>query len=112
MVGRIPESLRDVGPVAFLHVDLNNAVSEEHAVRHFWPRMSDGGVMVFDDYGFVGYEEQRASADRLAQELGFSVLALPTGQGLVVRHGQRQPWPDAPDAPPTVSEAPPEGTRR
>lgn len=85
MVGRIPEVLTDTGPVAFLHVDLNNAVSEEHAVRHFWPSLSPGGAMIFDDYGFGGYEPQRESADRLAAELGFEIFSLPTGQGLVLR---------------------------
>jgi hypothetical protein len=41
--------------------------------------------MIFDDYGFQGYETQREAADRLGEELGFRVLALPTGQGLVLR---------------------------
>jgi O-methyltransferase len=85
MVGRIPEVLTDIGPVAFLHVDLNNAVVEEHAVRFFWAKVAPGGVMVFDDYGFEGYELQRESADRLAAELDFQILSLPSGQGLAIR---------------------------
>ncbi|MGH2833174.1 MAG: TylF/MycF/NovP-related O-methyltransferase [Solirubrobacteraceae bacterium] len=85
MIGRIPEVLADTGPVAFLHIDLNNAVAEEHAVRFFWPKVVLGGAMIFDDYGFEGYEQQRESADRLAAELGFRILSLPSGQGLVIR---------------------------
>jgi hypothetical protein len=85
VVGRIPETLGEVERVAFLHVDLNHAAPEEAAIRHFWPRLAVGGVMVLDDYGFEGYERQRVAADRLSHELGFSVLALPTGQGLVVK---------------------------
>ena len=87
VVGEIPATLDDVqvDEVAFLHVDLNHASAEEAAVRHFWPRLVAGGMLVFDDYGFQGFEESRESADRLGDELGYSVLTLPTGQGLVVK---------------------------
>jgi len=84
-VVQIPGGLVDVGPVAFLHVDLNHADSEGAAVRHFWPQLATGSVMAFDDYGFQGFEASRESADRLGRELGYSVLTLPTGQGLVVK---------------------------
>jgi hypothetical protein len=86
VVGRIPDSLAESPEqVAFLHVDLNAATAEEAAVRHFWPRLSRGAVMLFDDYGFAGHEAQRIAADRLGDELGYRILSLPTGQGLVVK---------------------------
>jgi Methyltransferase domain len=85
VIGAIPYTLLDTGRVAFLHVDLNNAAAEEAVVRHFWPRLAPGALIIFDDYGFAGYEAQREAADRLGRELGFQVLALPTGQGLVLR---------------------------
>jgi hypothetical protein len=85
VVGRIPETLSAIGPVAFLHVDLNHPAAEEQAVRHFWPALSEGAIVIFDDYGNQAYRAQEATTDRLGKELGFSVLALPTGQGLVVR---------------------------
>lgn len=71
--------------VAFLHVDMNVPEPEEAAVPHFWPLMPSGGVIVFDVYVFASYPESRATADRLAGELGFSILASATGQGLVVK---------------------------
>jgi hypothetical protein len=85
VVGTVPGTLLETAPVAFLHIDMNNARAEEAAVRHFWPRLAPGAPMVFDDYGFAGYEAQREGADELADELGFSILSLPTGQGLVIR---------------------------
>jgi hypothetical protein len=85
VIGRIPATLRDTAPVAFLHVDLNHPDPEEAAVRHFWPRLAAGAPVIFDDYGFPGYETQRGAVDRLGRELGFQVLSLPTGQGLVIR---------------------------
>lgn len=87
VVGRVPDSLTKVliGKVAFLHVDMNHPEPEAAAVRHFWPELSVGGIIIFDDYGFPGYEASRESADRLGRELGFDILCLPTGQGLVVK---------------------------
>jgi hypothetical protein len=85
IVGRIPETLRDTQQVAFLHVDLNDAAAEESVVRHFWPRLLPSACLVFDDYGRIGYEQEGEAAARVATDLGFSVLALPTGQGLVIK---------------------------
>ena len=85
VIGKIPDTLLDTGPIAFLHVDLNHAAAEEAAVRHFWPKLTAGAPVIFDDYGFQGYEAQREAADRLGDELGFRVLTLPNGQGLVLR---------------------------
>jgi hypothetical protein len=64
---------------------MNHPIPEEAAVRHFWPKLAAGGVVVFDDYGFEGYEAQREAADQVGRELGFSVLSLATGQGLVIK---------------------------
>ena len=87
VVGRIPETLQDItiDRVAFLHIDMNSPAPEAAAVRHLWPLLVPGGLMIFDDYGFGPYEASRDSADRLADELGFTVLACPTGQGVVVK---------------------------
>jgi hypothetical protein len=85
VIGKIPGTLLDAGPIAFLHVDLNYAPAEEAVVRHFWPKLSPGALVIFDDYVYVGYEAVHEAVDRLGRELGFRVLALPTGQGLVLR---------------------------
>lgn len=37
---------------AFVHVDVDLYESVRHACDFFYPRMSSGGIMVFDDYGF------------------------------------------------------------
>jgi predicted O-methyltransferase YrrM len=75
----------DVGPVAFIHIDMNRPSPEEAAMRHFWPRLNPGGVMVLDDYAYVGFESSHRSANRVAADLGFSIVALPTGQGLAIK---------------------------
>ncbi len=85
VVGRVPGTLSEIPeqPIAFLHIDMNNAQAEEAAVRHL--ALVSGGIVILDDYGFPGYEESRANADRLGASLGFHILALPTGQGLAMK---------------------------
>ena len=84
--GTIPEVLPRVGAtqVAFLHIDLNCAMPERAALLHFWPRLPPGAVVLLDDYCYQGHEEQAAAIDSAAREVGASVLALPTGQGLII----------------------------
>ena len=75
----------DVSALAFLHLDLNAASPELAALEFFWPRISSGGVILLDDYAYVGYEAQKTAVDELGTKIGFSTLSLPTGQGLIVK---------------------------
>ena len=85
--GRIPESLSSVkvDQVAFLHIDMNHPSPETAALRHFWPLVSSGGVVVLDDYGFAAHRVQRQAIDVVAREFDMNILALPTGQGVIVK---------------------------
>ncbi len=85
--GMIPDSLQlvEIGPISYLHVDLNLAYPERKAMEFFWDRLSPGAMMLLDDYGFKYYDAQKASADEFARSVGKSVLELPTGQGLVIK---------------------------
>lgn len=85
--GKVPDVLADVAPqtIAFLHVDMNNAQAERGALDVLFDRISPGGMIVFDDYGWNGYREQKLVADTFMRQRGLAVLELPTGQGLVVK---------------------------
>lgn len=85
--GEVPRVLPDSGvrSVAFLHIDMNCALPEREALRYFWPLLSDGGVVLFDDYTYFGHDALTVAIDAVAAEIGASVLALPTGQGLIVK---------------------------
>jgi hypothetical protein len=71
--------------VAFLHLDMNCALPERSALEFFWPRLSLGGVVLFDDYTYFGHNSQTEEIDAAARSLGIRILALPTGQGLIVK---------------------------
>ena len=85
--GQVPEVLEtmDVGAVAFLHLDLNCAYPERAALAFFWNRLSPGAYVLLDDYAYLGHTCQAQELDALADSLGFEILALPTGQGLIVK---------------------------
>lgn len=85
--GVVPEVLYGLATtqVAFLHIDLNCALPEREALRHFWSLMKPGAVILLDDYCYQGHGAQAEAIDAVAAELGANVLGLPTGQGLIVR---------------------------
>ena len=86
--GRIPDTLRRVNAeqVGYLSIDLNNAQPEIAALRYFWPKLVPGAVVVLDDYAYSReYAVQKKAIDDLGRELGFWVLTLPTGQGLIIK---------------------------
>ncbi|MEA2061119.1 MAG: TylF/MycF/NovP-related O-methyltransferase [Thermodesulfobacteriota bacterium] len=85
--GVIPDSFQGFFPgrVAFLHLDLNGAKATQAALHLFYPALVQGAVVLFDDYGWDGYEDQRKVVDLFFADKKEETLALPTGQGMVIR---------------------------
>jgi len=85
--GRIPESLSEVKStkIAYLSIDMNAAAPEVAALEYFWPKLVDGAVVVFDDYNWRLHVNQKRAIDQFVARVGSEVLALPTGQGLIVK---------------------------
>jgi hypothetical protein len=85
--GAVPDTLPQVTVerVAYLSIDMNCAAPEIAAGEYFWPRLVRGAVVLLDDYAYAGYAPQKQAWDAFAREHGTQVLALPTGQGLLVK---------------------------
>ena len=85
--GSVPITLESVDAdiIAFAHIDMNCAPPEVAAMRYIWPKLSPGAIVLFDDYAYKGYEFQKVAIDNLGKELGYEVLSLPTGQGLMTK---------------------------
>lgn len=85
--GFIPDSFQQEIPekIAFLHVDLNNAPAEIATLNALFDRVSPGGMVLLDDYGFSGFLAQKQAEDEFFAQRGYEVLELPTGQGLVIK---------------------------
>ena len=85
--GAIPETLPIIKSekVAFLSIDMNCTPPEIAAANYLWDRLSSGAVVVLDDYGWPGHIHQKQAFDQFAIDRNVQVLALPTGQGLIIK---------------------------
>ncbi|XQE68471.1 TylF/MycF/NovP-related O-methyltransferase [Pseudomonas sp. P3C3] len=85
--GRLPDILSVACPekIAFLHIDLNNVAAEVSTFVALYPRISMGGVVIFDDYGALLFARQHVVERDYLRKLGVVITELPTGQALLVK---------------------------
>lgn len=85
--GVVPDILSETAPsqIAYLHVDLNSPGPEIGALECLFERVVSGGVIVFDDYGWLDFQKLKIAEDNWMNERGYSILELPTGQGMVIK---------------------------
>ena len=71
---------------SFLHIDMNNPIPEVAALEFFYKCMGSGSIIIFDDYGFPGFESQNAAINRWCDESHIPrPISIPTGQGLIIK---------------------------
>lgn len=89
IAGKVPASLATESPerIAFLHIDMNDAEAERGALEALWDRITTGGMVVFDDYGWLAYRDQKDTIDQFLANRHHQAAELPTGQGLVIKRG-------------------------
>lgn len=85
--GFLPDALDRICPdrISFLHIDLNSPAAEVAVLERLFDRVSPGGAIVFDDYGWKLFEKQKIAEDEFMRARGHEILELPTGQGLVIK---------------------------
>ncbi|MFI5284053.1 MAG: TylF/MycF/NovP-related O-methyltransferase [Candidatus Dormibacterales bacterium] len=79
----LPET--ETGPLAFAHIDLNAAAPTEVSLRYTWARLVPAGIVVFDDYGWADYGDQRQLIDKFFDGEKEAIIALPTGQAMAIK---------------------------
>lgn len=85
--GFIPDTFAGLenSTIAFAHIDLDIYKSILDSLHFIWPRLSVGGVVVFDDYGYASCRGARLAVDEFfAQQKAFP-LCLQTGQAIVFK---------------------------
>jgi O-methyltransferase len=84
--GTVPDTLHDTAPdrIAFLHLDMNAPIAQKEALAFLYDRLSDGAILVFDDYGWILYRREKEVADEYLEARGQRVLEFPTGQGIAI----------------------------
>ena len=67
---------------AFCHVDADLYTSVKECIAYIMPRLSPGGVIVFDDYGFPETVGAKAAIEEYSGQAGPAFIPLPTGQAV------------------------------
>jgi O-methyltransferase len=85
--GELPGTLQQIKTekIAFLSVDLNIAATEEAVIQGLWPKLVFGGIVVIDDYAWLSHEAQFEVWNKFARTVDVPIVALPTGQGLMIK---------------------------
>jgi O-methyltransferase len=78
------EPVRDTR-FSFVHVDVDIYPSVRDCCAFFYPRLLPGGVMIFDDYGFLSCPGARQAVDEFFADKPETPCYLPTAQCMVVR---------------------------
>ena len=83
--GGFPSGSRDVADerFSFVHVDVDLYEPHRDSIEFFWPRLTAGGVMVFDDYGSTYCPGARQAVDEAFAPT--DVVESPSGQAFVIK---------------------------
>ena len=85
--GLLPESFTQGKPesLAYMHIDLNNFEAEISVLDALFESVVPGGIIIFDDYEWSSYREQKKEEDQWFDKRNYRVFPLPTGQGLIIK---------------------------
>ena len=85
--GIFPEetSIRVRGPIAMLHCDVDVYESARGVVEWVLPRLSPGGVIVFDDYGFSGCEGVTRYGNELSMQHDLRFIYNLNGHAIFIK---------------------------
>jgi hypothetical protein len=72
--GRVEDTIPAQAPsaISLLRLDTDWYESTRHELRHLFPRLSVGGVIIIDDYGY--WEGARRAVDEYINEYGIKLL--------------------------------------
>jgi O-methyltransferase len=90
--GWIPDRFGDVEGLKFslVHIDVDLYEPHRDALTFFWPRLTQGAPMIFDDYGSSFCPGARRAVDEFFGPLGLKVIGVPTGQAFIFKQPERR----------------------
>jgi hypothetical protein len=85
--GWIPDRFAEVQDCkfCFVHIDVDLHQPTRDSLEFFYPRMSDGGIIVCDDYGFTTCPGATEAFDVFLADKPEAILALPGGGGFMIK---------------------------
>ena len=88
--GYIPEVFEksnNPDSLIWLHIDLNSANPTIDSLDFFWEKIEIGGIILFDDFAWPGYEETKIKIEDWIKDKKGILLQIPTGQSLYIKQG-------------------------
>jgi len=85
--GWIPDRFPEVENkiFSFVHVDVDLYEPTLDSMEFFYPRMSSGGIIVCDDYGFSSCPGATRAIDEFLLDKEEGMISLPTGGGFMIK---------------------------
>lgn len=83
VTGRVEETVPGEAPerIAILRLDTDWYESTRHELEHLYPRLSSGGVLIIDDYGW--WQGSRKAVDEFLEQTGERLLLLRLDRGRI-----------------------------
>lgn len=85
--GLVPETFSglETSTIKFAHIDLDIYEPILASCQFVWPRLVNGGIMAFDDYGFSTCPGAKKAVDEFFASQSIKPLVLPTGQAIITK---------------------------
>jgi hypothetical protein len=70
---------------SFVHIDVDLYQPTLDSIEFFYPRMSDGAVLVCDDYGFTSCPGATKAIEQYLEDKPEKMVSLSTGGGFFIK---------------------------
>jgi len=70
---------------AFVHIDVDLYQPTIDCLQYFYPRMSTGGIILGDDYGFMSCPGARKAFDEFFADKSEMLFEIPNGQAMIIK---------------------------
>jgi hypothetical protein len=85
--GWIPDRFDEVKfeNFSFVHIDVDLEIPTIQCLEFFYPLVSEGGIILFDDYGFETCPGATKKIDYFFENKNEKVIRLPNGSGFIIK---------------------------
>lgn len=86
--GWIPERFHEISEknFSFVHIDVDLYQPTYDSIKFFYPRLSKGGIIICDDYGFgQSCPGAKLAIDEYMKKKPEEIILLPTAQALIIK---------------------------
>ena len=85
--GWIPERFPEIADreFCFVHIDVDLYQPTFDSLSFFYSRLVHGGIILFDDYGFIDCPGATAAIDEVMKDKLENIIHVPTGQAFIIK---------------------------